>query len=87
MTPPSLWWCKDAGMSGSWTAFTVQYDDCSYMSLWCRACLDAGLAGKADLLRGDPANNWNTEWDLDYLNRLAAGHAQSVHPPDEPQHA
>ena len=67
-----------AGESGP--AFSVQYDDMSYMSLWCHACLAAGLVREADLLGDDPANSWNTDWDLDYLNRLAADHVRIAHP-------
>lgn len=62
----------------------VQYDDMSYMGLWCQACLDAGLAGKADLLGDDPANTWNVKYTLDQLNKLAAGHVRTVHAKEEP---
>lgn len=66
-------------MSTEQVTFTVQYDDMSYMSLWCSACLNAGLQGRADLLRAEPGNRWDTEWPLERLNQLAAEHLRTAH--------
>jgi hypothetical protein len=59
--------------------FSVQYDDMSYMSLWCSACLSAGLQGRADLLYDEPGNKWDTEWPLERFNEMAAEHLRAVH--------
>lgn len=66
-------------MNAGQITFSVQYDDMSYMSLWCSACLEAGLQGDADLLRDEPGNRWDTEWPLERLNHLAAEHLRTVH--------
>ena len=60
--------------------FSVQYDDMSYMSLWCSACLSSGLQ-EADLLRDEPGNRWDTEWPLERFNELAATHLRTEHSP------
>jgi hypothetical protein len=59
--------------------FTVAYSDLDYMQMWCSACLEEGLRGKADLLRY-LSHSWDTEWPLERLNELAAAHLKAVHP-------
>jgi hypothetical protein len=68
-----------SGVSTEQPTFAVQYDDLSYMSLWCSACLKAGLQGRADLLYDEPGNRWDTEWPLERFNQLAAEHLRTVH--------
>ena len=63
------------------SAFFVSYDDCSYMSLWCQACLDAGKQWpETDLLCNEPGNRWDAEWPLPRFNELAAEHLKTAHP-------